>query len=291
MLNYRLDSRSTPVLNGLQNEDNLSVFGYTNYIPINYLLQGTDYTFTTDNGFYSTITFNINIPFVGDFQILAVYAPIIYSVNVTKIDVQDILKKEDDDATKDYLEMDDVYENYFSPDSDVKNASAGYIKGTLLAEYASSSLIKAYAYNGNSFLGYSIGKDSNSSTLQTAYTSEAIDKNTSANEVFNNHLSDSNYLDDLNYQYGQIDLITGSRPNSDKQYFMTNDMMNLDGSKVNLGKDKNMYNNIFLFNLKGDLNIYIYYKAISYVLTVDIADVGSGTYTDENGEQVQMTHT
>ncbi len=279
VLNYRVDSRSAQVLNGLQNEEVLSVFNYINYIPVNYL--NPNFEYETNNGAFSSITLNLDIPFVGDFEILAVYAPIIYSINVTKVNVQDILKKEEDDATKDYLDINDVYENYFDTESEVQNASTGYIKGTLLAEYASGSLIKAYAYNGNTFLGYSIGKDSASTTLETAYTSQNLDKNTNVQEVYKN----KDYLTDPNYENGNLDLITSGNLESSKQYFMTNNMMNLQDQKVNLGKDTTMYNNIFLFNLKADLNIYVYYKAISYVVTIDIAEVGSGTYTGEDGSQ------
>jgi len=101
-LNYQLDPESTPPLTGLQNKEYYSKLNMGLYISIDYetfaSASNSPITFTyDDNGFISYVNMNLNIPIKGQFRVYVVYAAIIYTVDVTRVNVKDLDNV--DDAT------------------------------------------------------------------------------------------------------------------------------------------------------------------------------------------------
>ena len=284
-LNYVLDLRNSKF--GLQNEQNYSLFNYCTFYPVEYK--------ETDDTPYTSIKYNINLKLTGSFRIYAVYAPIIYQISVVKVNIQDMIDDAIENTT--IVETQKVT-NLLSGVIKAEDSTSGYIKGRLLAEYGNDTWIKAKAYDGNIYLGYSIGAKTQSNSIKTSYIWENIDPNVSVTEIRNNLAGLSETLsiagkNETSYDSSMHDFTNNLSKYTDsiedgKQYFMSSQAIKFDATKQNIEFTdmKTNYNNIVMHDVKTDIELYVYYQAVAYDLEIQIGELdqgksegsGNGTY-------------
>ena len=306
-LNYKEDAGASPPLTGLQNYAYLSKFEYCTFFSIDYEVfknnaVDTPFTFERDaNGVILSITFNCSIPIFGNLKIFAVYSPIIYSIDVSQINLQQKPTINGEPVSDEGVvgladgkyPLTTLYRYYFAANYD--EASCGYVKGQLLVEYEGDAWIKARAYNGNVFLGYSIGKKSTLTTVNTVFAPNYVENGTDISEIKEAVTSGASYADTEEYNHAMLNKITSPTPSTqyNEVYFLDDNVMKYDSTtnsyiQIDETLSKGSSNNIFMFAITNDVHINFYYKAVQYELELELGDIETGFYTDPESGSAEM---
>ena len=282
-LNYKEDAMNQ--LNGLQNNEYYSYLTFNNFISIDYsIFENNTYASPfklnkSGSGEILSVTYTFDAKIYGNMRIYAVYAPVVYSIQIKQYNVQEFLVGEE-------LKVQDLYEKIFEEDGE--ETHSGYIKGTLLSEYEGSTWLNVNAYNGNTFFGYSLGKDSDMSSVQTMYSSSNISNKTTIDDILA-EIKDENdaYIDNTEKGYSVENLETmqqNSPLTDDKVYFMNNQQLQhvingyygmLKFDEDNLGSARN---HIFFFDITNNITLNLYFKSVSYKLEINIGESDAGIY-------------
>ncbi|MBQ8425964.1 MAG: hypothetical protein IJX17_08135 [Clostridia bacterium] len=308
---------STNILSGLQNLENYSLFKYTTFIPITYALDylsGTNGAFsvTTSGGIITSITLNFDIRLNGNLNLYIVYAPVIYQISAIKLNAQENIKVDaitgDEYIMKNdmlyYYKNVDTTKDEFKTYDTSKDAPVGYIKGTMVVEYGRSTFIKAAVYDGSQYIGYSLGKNTDATKIETAYTSANINDKMNqaayyAGQVYDAFRDGKDLLelsapkegefDSQKYDYSKLLKIDGTIDDSPSVQFMNKDGIQIKNNRVILDGINSATNNIMVFNVKKDIQFYIFYKAVSYTLEINLAQNPTGVSSTDSSVQSYLT--
>ena len=282
-------------LTGLQNETYYSNLGFTTFLPIDYSLfasnmQNSPFILNkNEEGIIQSITYTFDTRLYGNMRVYAVYAPVIYTVMVTQVNMQQYMTGD----SVDYVEL---YYGEFAERNEDK-VTSGYVKGTLMAEYGGDVWIKAYAYNGSQYLGYSLGKDTGATSIDTVYSSMFHDGQTKVEDIkdmFYVEATDSYVYEDIDtnsdesyYEYSAAHIvkpIPSITTGDEDIYFMDDQKITFDKEnlKLNINEDipSSSSNNIFLFNIVNNLEIFNYYIPVRYTMNIALGESYNGHYDD-----------
>lgn len=255
------------------------------------------------------ITVNLNIKLNGSLRFKVVYAPVVFVVNTTKVNIQEVLSAEyykpSEDATeqkREYIMNTDIYNKFYSG-AILRDEPLGSIKGKLVVEYGQSTFFKASVYNGNAFVGYALDQKSTLTSVNTAYSnsdlskyitnaigfaSDTIYKELNFNEATTSGQEKSVVVESEGtstsygtYNYAVMQKVTSATDIADTEQvtFMSTNSIYSDSTnknKIIFEKNSQSNNNIMLFDITRDVKLYIFYTAISYNLEIDIAVTDKG---------------
>ena len=321
-LGYVLDASGSTVLNGLQTLEYYSGLTLQKYISIDYNEidpDAADCPIRVEyrDGKYSYIYYDIEIPISGNCGIYAVYAPVVYTIDVKKIDISQLKNIEDAtinvynrsgyDDEKNY----GLYEQLFAENAEVTNSdAAGKVKGTLLAEHGNYAWLTARSNNGSEYLGYSIGKqeDNRMVRIDTAISTSAkltseqvktIQANSKNNDnVLKEIVGEELYYNTTTYIKNLIciknspqttslsstaNYFVGTNSTNDAKFVIVNKVGN---QQLTFPSSNNVEkNNIIIGKFTDNLTLYCYFNAISYNLVIELTEEDMGSYNDGSGTE------
>ena len=324
-LHYVLTSSGGKVFNGLQGTEYFSGYTLGTFISVDYSAITDEpecpIKITKSGGDFYRIAYDIEIPINSCMQIFAVYAPVVYTIEVTKIDISTLDNVDDvtisvDDYQEDNENKKGLNSQLFASDAEPQDSvSAGNVKGTMIVEHKGFSMLAVTATNGNNYLGYSLAKKESGkmTSLKTANTtSEVIDETSEmyilAKEKIggsNNEKSDS---PENNLFYNKLDVVENKGSNlilhPSYKFFMNQQstssasLSSPDDSKIRIygesrSKQKVQFteannivkNTLFFSGFTDNVGLYVYFNAMSYNLTIELAETQQGIYDPENGKQ------
>ena len=293
-LHYVVGEINNKLLTGLQNSDYYSNLNFRQFIPIEYSVfknveaYGPFRVTKGADGNITSITYNFDMQIYGSTNIYVVYAPVIYSIKVKQVNLQDVM-------TDSSVEMTDIYDNYFTS-REFESSTVGYIKGQLLAEYEGDVWLKARAYNGNMFIGYSLGKKTNMKEIDTVFNGNYLTPSTTIDDVktaITDTSTDTPFYRDneeKGHSFANLKFITGSSPATanGQIYFMDKDIMQYANGTVTVNENEvgGSNNNIFLLKITNNVELYTYYKAVQYTLEINLGEMNNGYYTNYENDSL-----
>ena len=263
-ISYRVDEGAQ--LFGLQGEDYYSRFKYYNLYQIAYddlssnsdMPSASNATITMNNN-EVTVELNLDMKLFGEYQVYAIYSPIIYEINYNLINIHEIINS-DTDGTE-YAYKDNFIETYYSNKIFEQDPTVGYVKGQVIVSNGRDTSLRVYSNAGSKYVGHSVAKDSPSTTIETFYAGSAEE------------------LEDA-----QLTILSNDIYNSSYSIIAPDSSVEVDDTRLNVYGSVNKANHIKIQDITNNVKLYLFFNSITYALDIQITESENGVYFNNNYE-------